>query len=60
MENRLIQINKIEQDMIKEGKVPREGRSAYLLSEGTDYKILLRIYSKYVRIMDFYTEAKDK
>lgn len=46
--------------MIREGKIPQEGSSNGLLSSGTDFKILRRIYDKYVRIMEFYTEAKDK
>lgn len=46
--------------MIKEGKVPREGGNYQLLSQGTDFKILRKIYDKYVRIMEFFTEAKDK
>lgn len=46
--------------MIREGKTPREGNRYSLLSEGSDYRILRRIYDKYVRIMEFFTEAKDK
>lgn len=46
--------------MIREGKIPQEGSSNGLLSSGTDFKILRRIYDKYVRIMEFYTEAKDR
>jgi hypothetical protein len=46
--------------MIKEGKIPREGSNPSLLSEGSDYKILKRIYDKYVRMVEFYIEAKDK
>lgn len=46
--------------IIQEGKIPQEGRNSHLLSEGSDYKILQRIHDKYLRIMEFYTEAKDK
>lgn len=46
--------------MINEGKIPQESSTAGLLSEGVDFKILRRVYDKYVRIMEFYTEAKDK
>lgn len=40
--------------------MPQESKDPHLLTEGSDYRILKRIHDKYVRIMEFYTEAKDK
>lgn len=60
IENRLSQINDIEKQIINSGKTPKESSDPHLLSQGKDYKILKRIHDKYVRIMEFYVESKDK
>ena len=48
-----------EMRIIEEGKVPQEAREEKVLSNTTEMKILSRMRSKYAKVIDFYTEAKN-
>ena len=45
--------------MIEEGKVPRESSSDKSIFESTEMKIMNRMLAKYVRVVEFYSEAKN-
>lgn len=46
--------------MIAEGKTPRERNDEPVLYGTTEMKILERMVAKYVKVIEFYTEAKNK
>ena len=52
------QINEIEKQMIAEGKIPQEKYEETAPYETSEYRILKRMKEKYVRVIDFYTEAQ--
>ena len=53
------EINNIEKRMIQEGKTPRENHDEKTLYETTEMKTLDRMASKYLKVVEFYTESKD-
>lgn len=53
------EIHQIEMRMIEEGKVPRESSSDKSIFESTEMKIMNRMLAKYVRVVEFYSEAKN-
>lgn len=59
MYNRVKQINLNEKRIIEEGKVPQEGTHHKLLEDTTEMKIVSRMTTKYVKVIEFYTEAKN-
>ena len=56
--DRAAQINQIEKEMIAEGKTPQEKYEETSPFETSEYRILKRMKEKYVRVIDFYTEAQ--
>jgi hypothetical protein len=62
---RVHQLGEIEKTIIAEGKVPEEGPSMgslFCLDGGEDFeaKVISGMYAKYVRIMEFYVDLKDR
>jgi hypothetical protein len=53
------EIHQIEIRMIEEGKVPRESSSDKSIFESTEMKIMNRMLAKYIRVVEFYSEAKN-
>ena len=56
--DRAVQINQIQQEMIAEGKTPKEDYDETTPYETSEFRILKRMKEKYVRVIDFYTEAQ--
>lgn len=46
--------------MINEGKTPRENMNELTLHDTTELKILHRMLLKYLKVVEFYTEAKNE
>lgn len=46
--------------MLSEGKVPRESHDSPVLHHTTEMKILERMVLKYLKVIEFYTEAKNR
>lgn len=63
MKDRLYQrakeINEIEKRLIQEGKTPYE-KNEEPMQESKEFKILMRMKQKYVKVVEFYTEAQNK
>lgn len=53
------EINEVEKRLISEGKTPYE-RNEEPMQESKEYKILERMKQKYVKVIEFYTEAQNK
>jgi hypothetical protein len=53
------EINEVEKRLISEGKTPYE-RNEEPMQESKEYKILMRMKQKYVKVIEFYTEAQNK
>ena len=57
--DRVKAIQENEKRIISEGRVPQENRNQPILECTTEMKILERMAAKYVKVIEFYTEAKN-
>lgn len=46
--------------MIKEGKTPQENMDELTFHDTTEFKILHRMLLKYLKVVEFYTEASNE
>lgn len=61
---RVAQLNRIEAQIIAEGKVPEEGPLPFRIfgneDEDMEYFIINEMLRKYLYVMDFYIESQDR